>query len=379
MNLKKLILVSITALLSLSLLGACSNNGEDNDPKDETPMTREELIEAAKAEGKVVIYSTTSRISRAAEEFTKLYGIEVEASNLKDGELIEKVSREVSGNIAGADFVLAQDSGRVFGQLINTGYLVNYVPESMKNVIPEHYQQPLHFQLVNKVFTFNNEKTQTPVITNVWELTEPQWKGLVQFKDPNQEGVNFNFLTMITNDEWSAKLAQSYKNLYGTDIELTTDNAGYEWIKRFFDNGVVLGNSDTTISENIGIKGQPNTTLGLFVYSKTRFDAAKNLALQPMTEIEPFAGFYYPIFAQMTKNAKNPNAAKLFIEYLLTAEGFAPWSSDVGSYSSNPNVPVNDGDHPVAFWEERLVPEDPEFIFRNRSKVEEFVNRVINN
>lgn len=378
MSFKRLLLVTISTLLSLSLLGACTNN-EDGDKVDETPMTREELIAAAQAEGKVIVYSTTSRISKAAEEFTKIYGIVVEASNLKDGELIEKVSREVSGDIVGADFVLAQDSGRVYGQLINTGYLVNYVPESMKDVIPAHYQQPLHFQMVNKVFTFNSEKTQVPVIKNVWELTEPQWKGLVQFKDPNQEGVNFNFLTMITSEEWADKLAQSYKNLYGKDIELTEENAGYEWIKRFFDNDVVLGNSDTTISENIGIKGQANTTLGLFVYSKTRFDAAKNLALQPMTEVEPFSGFYYPIFAQMTKNAKNPNAAKLFIEYLLTEEGFEPWSSDVGSYSGNPNIAVNEGDHPISFWEERLVPEDPEFIYKNRAKIEEFVNRVINN
>lgn len=376
--LKKLLILGLTLSLALGLLSGCAKSDDVNTDL-EPALTREEMIEAAKAEGKVVVYSTTSRISQAAEKFTELYGIEVEASNLKDGELIEKVSREVSGGISGADFVLAQDSGRVFGQLINPGHLVNYVPESMKSVIPEHYQAPLQFQLLNKVFIFNNEKTTEAVISNVWELTEPKWKGLVQFKDPNQEGVNSNFLTMLTSPEWSEKLATSYKNLYGKDIELTTENAGYEWIKMFFQNGVVLGNSDTTISENIGIKGQANTTLGLFVYSKTRFDATKNLALQPLTEIEPFSGFYYPIFAQMTANAKNVNAAKLFIEFLLTEEGFAPWAKDVGSYSSNFNIPVNEDDHELEFWEDRLVPEDPEYIFRNRAKVEEFVNNVLNN
>lgn len=378
MKRKKLFSLALTTVLTLSSLVACSgkDNEEPNKPSDKI-LTQEELIEAAKAEGKVVVYSITSRISKAAEKFTAKYGIQVEASNLKDGELIEKVSKEVGGDIYGADFVISQDSGRVYGQLINTGYLVNYVPESLKTVIPEAYQNPLQFQLINKVFIFNNEKTQEPVISNVWELTEPKWSGLVQFKDPNSEGVNSNFLTMITNPEWSKKLADAYKELYGKEIELTTKNAGYEWIKKFFGNGVVLGNSDTTISENIGIKGQAKTTLGLFVYSKSRFDVAKDLALQPMTEVKPFSGFYYPAFIHLTKNAKNVNAAKLFIEFLLTEEGFKPWSSDVGSYSSNPTIAVNEGDHPLSFWTERLVGEDPTYLFEHRAEVEEFVTNII--
>jgi iron(III) transport system substrate-binding protein len=333
-----------------------------------------DLVAAAKKEGKVVVYSITSRISNAATAFEKKYGIKVEAYNLKDGELIEKVTREVGANIAGADFVISQDSGRVYGQLIATGYLVNYVPDSMKNVIPKQYQDPLVFQFINKVFIFNSERTQQPIIKNVWELTEPKWKGLVQFKDPKLEGVNQNFLTMLTSPEWSAKLDKAYLDLYGKKLVLTTKNAGYEWIKRFFQNGLILGNSDTTISENVGIKGQPAQTMGLFVYSKTRYDAKKNLALLPMTEVQPFSGFLYPAFLHLTKNAKNKNAAKLFIEYLLTAEGFAPWAKDVGSYSSNPNIPVDKDDHPVSFWEPRLVHEDPAYLFENRAEVEEFVN-----
>jgi iron(III) transport system substrate-binding protein len=338
--------------------------------------SKDELIKAAKAEGKVVVYSITSRIANAAKDFEATYGIKVEASNLKDGELIEKVTKEVGGGIQGADFVICQDSGRVFGQLIKTGYLVNYVPDSMKSVIPAAYQNPLVFQYINKVFIFNDEKTQDPVIKNVWELTEPKWKGKVQFKDPKMEGVNANFLTMLTSPEWSARLDKAYQDLYGKKLKLSTPNAGYEWIKMFFQNGLVLGNSDTTISENIGIKGQPATTMGLFVFSKKRFDATKNLTLKPMTEVVPFTGFMYPAFLQLTRNAKNVNAAKLFIEYLLTKEGFAPWAKDVGSYSSNPTIPINSDDFPVSFWAPRLVPEDPRFIFENRAEVEEFVNNI---
>ncbi|OHD23985.1 MAG: peptide ABC transporter ATP-binding protein [Spirochaetes bacterium GWB1_59_5] len=373
---KKLVILSLLIVAVVSMTAAMGEKEGAAAQPAEKVMTHDELVAAAKAEGRVVVYSITSRIAGAATDFEKLYGIKVEASNLKDGELIEKVTKEVGGGITGADFVISQDSGRVFGQLIATGYLVNYVPPTLKSVIPVKYQSPLTFQLINKVFIFNSEKNQSPVIKNVWELTEPKWKGLVQFKDPKSEGVNANFLTMLTSPEWSSKLDRAYQDLYSKKLVLTTKNAGYEWIKRFFENGLVLGNSDTTISENIGIKGQPQQTLGLFVYSKTRFDAKKNLALLPMTEVVPFSGFIYPAFIQLTKNAKNVNAAKLFIEYLMTKEGFAPWAKDVGSYSANPTIAVNEGDYPVSFWAPRLVPEDPQFLFENRAAVEEFVNNI---
>lgn len=369
-------LFTIGLVLMLLLVG-CSSDKVDDDTSTKEPLTHEELVEAAKEEGKLVVYSNTSRISQAAEKFTEKYGIEVEASNLKDGELIEKVTREVSGNISGADLVLVQDSGRVYGQLIEPGYLVNYIPESMKDIIPEQYQNPLALQYINKVFIFNDELVQEDVIENVWELTEEKWSGKIQFKDPSQEGVNSNFLTMLTSDKWSKELEEAYEDLYGEPIELTTENAGYEWIKRFFNNGVVLGNSDTTISENIGIKGQPDTRLGLFVFSKTRYDEAKNLTLKEMTEVKPFSGFYYPLFVQLTANSSSPNAAKLMTEFLLTEEGFEPWSKDVGAYSSNPQIPVNEDDYPLEFWADRLIVEDPVYLYENRAKVEEFYTRIL--
>jgi iron(III) transport system substrate-binding protein len=95
-----------------------------------------------------------------------------------------------------------------------------------------------------------------------------------------------------------------------------------------------------------------------------------------MTDVEPFSGFWYPAYLSLTANAKHPNAARLLIEYLMTPEGFAPWSKDVGGYSTNTTIPVNSDDHPVEFWASRLVSEDPQYIFENRADVEEFVNNI---
>lgn len=394
----KALSVLLALILSLGTLAGCGGNTASSEaqtpagqpestsaaqpitpdaPPQTTEMSHEELVAAAKAEGKVVVYSTTSRISKAAELFTAAYGIEVETSNLKDYELIEKISTEGKTGTIAADFVICQDAGRTFGELMKPGYLYSYLPPSMVDVIPEQYQNPLVFCNINKVFIFNNEKGDEAPISNIWALTDPELNGRFQFKSPFGEGVNSNFCTMVVSDEWSAKIADAYKAHYGKEIELTTPNAGYEWLKAIFENDLVLGTSDTNIAENIGIKGQDVPGLGLFVYSKTRYDAEKDLSLKAIMDLEPFSGFYYPLYSLMCKDAKHPAAAQLFIEFLLTEEGFAPWGVDNGTYSSNPNIPVNEGDFPMETWESILVPENPEWCFANRAEVEEFLNNYI--
>ena len=51
-----------------------------------------DLLAQAKKEGSVKVYSITSRVSKAGAAFEKKYGIKVIASNLKDFELIDKIS-----------------------------------------------------------------------------------------------------------------------------------------------------------------------------------------------------------------------------------------------------------------------------------------------
>ena len=264
------------------------------------------------------------------------------------------------------------------GELMNLEYLYNYVPPTMKDVVPEEFQSPLSFAFINKVFIFNDEMSSEPPFTNIWALTTDEWKGHFQFKNPFQEGVNANFLTMVTKPEIADQIAAAYEDYFGKKIELTTPNAGYEWIKRIFENDLILTTSDTKTAESIGIKGQnKKNNAGLFVFSKFRYKESKNLALEPIMNVEPFSGFYYPIYALMCSNAQNPAAAKLFIEYLLTPEGFAPWGKDLGTYSSNPNIALQPKDHPMTTWVDILVAEDPAYCFENRADVEEFLNEYI--
>ncbi len=84
----------------------------------------------------------------------------------------------------------------------------------------------------------------------------------------------------------------------------------------------------------------------------------------------------YPIYAMVSANANRPYTAMLFIEYLMTAEGFAPWSKSIGAYSGNSAIPEKEGDLPLSVWKDTLVVEDPEYILDN-FEVEDFVRQYL--
>jgi len=229
---------------------------------------------------------------------------------------------------------------------------------------------------------WNNVGETDLEITNVWQLTEAAVANKIYFKSPKNEQVNMNFLIMLTNEEWSAKLAAAYKTYFGSDIVLDSDcpNAGYQWVKKFLANANFSINSDTTIAGDLS-KAENAGKAGLFVLSKLRDSSvtADNLTVAAFTEtgVTPFAGFMYPIYCQLAAKGPRPYTAMLFVEYLMTQEGFQPWGKSIGAYSSNPALTVNTGDKQLSFWLEKLVIEDPEYIADNKADVTDFVNKII--
>lgn len=340
-------------------------------------LTHDELVEKAMAEtGPFIVAGTTSRITTAAEAFAELYKIEINSTNLKDLEIYTKLESET------IDMVMIQDGAQLL-DAIDAGIVINYVPASIKDTVSEEDQYPLAHQFTNKVFIYNNKGDNVPAIHNVWELTDPAMKDRIIFKSPTGEQVNMNFLIMLTSEKWSQKLADAYKAWKGEDIDLGDyKNAGYKWIAEFLPN-CQFGKSDTNIAEEIS-QDTAAGKIGLFVLSKLRSSSVITENLTPAQyaasaegyTIEPFAGFMYPIYAMVSANANRPYTAMLFIEYLMTAEGFAPWSKSIGAYSGNAAIPEKEGDLPLSTWKETLVVEDPEFILDN-FEVEDFIRQYL--
>ncbi len=379
---KKLLALIMALCMALSAIPALADVAET--VADGETLTHDQLVEKALAEeGTFIVYGNTSRIATAAEAFGELYGLKVESNNLKDAEIYTKLESEINGSAKGADMVMIQD-GASLTYAMEDGWVVNYVPAEVKDSLAEDDLCPLVHQYINKLFIYNNLGENVPAIHNVWELTAPEMKGNIIFKNPQNETVNMNFLTMLTNDYWSGKLAEAYKAWKGEEIDLGSyENAGYKWIAEFLSN-CTFGSSDTTIAEEVSQETAAGK-IGLFVLSKLRsssvltdnltvaqYDASEN-----GYTVEPFSGFMYPMYAMVSAGATRPYTAMLFIEYLMSAEGFQPWGKNIGAYSPNAAIAVNEGDLGINVWKSTLVMEDAEYILDHFEDVNSFVLKYI--
>lgn len=327
-------------------------------------MSWDDLLAKAQAEigsNELHIYGTTSRVNE--ETFTEKTGIKIVASNPNDSQIYELLENETGKGIYGPDVVLTQDSFMLINNAIASGWLENYVPDAVKADILESDQNPLVCAYFTRLFFYNNGgQKDMKRFTNVWQFTEPEFKGL-EFKNPMDEKTSMNFLISLTSEKWQQKLTEAYKSYYGKDYAPSGDfaNISYEWIYKFLMNCTFIS-KDSTIAADIA-GGAPGSA-GLFVFSKLRSVDATNISICAKDDIEGFAGLLYPIYIMVASNAKYPYAACLYINYLMSEEGYQNvFGKDMGSYSANSSVGISEnarsfGDEPLSYWQNCAVIED---------------------
>ncbi len=396
---KKFLSLVCCLVLALSL-AACAFAAESG--PDEA--TFEALLAAGKANGnKLTIYTTHSVVVSAVEAFANKFGIDlskVEGTQIGDNNQITQVATEVSSNVPGADIIFIQDGARTVSELVDEGYVYNWYNKEILDKVGADCKPLLVWDYCNKVFIYNTDYVEGGELNNIWYCTDPKYAGTLQMKDPEKEGVNMNFLVMLTSDENAALLEKAYKDYYGKELKLDADcpNAGYQWIKMMYRNGLVAGDSDGNIAKAIGNPKQEAPTkwsalITLNKYVKNRKDSVAkpgNYTLNYVEDMKPVAGFIYPIYGLITANADNPDLAKAFLVWLFTEEG---WQGDgkttqrdgsvyvgmtgrFGDYSGNQSLPVAKGDSPVTEWKKILIQEDPIFAAANRAEVEDFIKVI---
>ncbi len=131
-------------------------------------------------------------------------------------------------------------------------------------------------------------------------------------------------------------------------------------------------------------------TLNKYLKSRAKLDNGEWNLLYVTDEVNPVAGFIYPIYGLQVSNADNPDLAKAFLIWLYSKEG---WYGDgtltckdgsvykgmqgrYGDYSGNTANPLADGDLPVKEWKKILIQEDAKQAAENRWKVEDFIQKI---
>ena len=319
-------------------------------PQKSEPEDWAAIYEAAKGEGKVVIYSLSSRIYDGVKGFKEKYpGIEVEAFDMTGVEQVEKLTREQAAGVFNVDVLMLANGPTLINELLPQGLIRNYVPEVLldgkksSEVIPARFREPLLVHsLESKVVFYNFETHPTCPVDSLWDLTRPEWKGKVQMKDPLLTEENLNLLQTIVQK--SDDMAAAYRKEFGEPIELGPgiQNAGYEFIRRLVRNDLVLVTSDGTASKAVGTPGQASPPLTFAVASSKIRDNEKGQKLAIAWNLAPMAGVTKENYLVMANKAPHPNAGKLLIRWLIGdaqgGAGMEPWCVP-GQWTARQDVP----------------------------------------
>ncbi len=327
----------------------------------------DDIVARATEEGEVVVYSSSGRIAKLADHFQALYpGITLTLFDLGSVKTIEKTVREQDAGIFNVDVITTGNSGQVIYELLNNGRIFNYVPAHYADRIPEENRDPLLIR-VNEaiVFFYNTDANPDGApVSNVWELTQEQFRGRVGIKDPMASGSSLMGLATLV--QFPDEMAAAYERLTGEAIVLGegVPDAGFEFVRRLLANDVVIFKSGSKLADAAGATGQDDAMIAMTNMTYISRNDSKGNVNAIMADLDPVSRMVYPTFMSIGANAPHPNAAKVFIAYLLgntdlnidtvlekpylegesfdLLQGLAPYH-DAGSVSPRSDVPLPAG------------------------------------
>ena len=314
-------LIRKAALASLTALALAPSLSQAQVPAG-YPANYAETIAAAKKEGKIVIYSTTDTASAQPliNDFKALYpGISVEYNDMNSTEVYNRYISESAAGGGSAD-VLWSSSMDLQIKLVSDGNAMAYASPELpnlptwavwKNEAFGTTYEPISI-VYNKRLLSGDEIPQSHEdMIRVFTQKADKLKGKVTTYDIEKSGVGF---MLITQD---AKANPKF----------------WDFVKALGVVGPRFQSSSGTMMERIS---SGENLLGYNIFMSYAVLRAKK---------DPSIGFVNPkdytlvmsrvMFA--SKKAKNPNAAKLWLDYVLSKRGqdIVANQSDLGSIRSD--------------------------------------------
>ena len=254
------------------------------------------IIDGAKKEGRVVFYASMEAQSaqRLVTQFEKKYPfIRVDATRIGSERMATRLIAEAQGRKVQADVV--NQSGFDFYGVLQKGIFESYQsPE--RAALPPEYKDEQGLWTINSA-TLNvigySTKLVPPAIIpkNFWDLADPKWKGHL-LMDENESKWMAGMLTYYGE----AKVMELLRRLATQEIQFRVGH---------------------TLIQTLAAAGERPIVAVAFANGVERLK--KDGAPIDWVPADPIIGLTFGL--GLVKDAPHPNAARLFIDFLLSREG----------------------------------------------------------
>jgi iron(III) transport system substrate-binding protein len=277
------------------------------------------VIEGAKREAKLVIYTGVERAAAQVviNAFAKKYPfIAAETVRASSSKLATRLDAEI-------------EADRVQGDVIEFSllYLTTALQrrgEILRYDSPEYAQYPADYSapgywaasgLSNIIILLNTRKVdQANVPQSWWDLAKPYWKDKLTIDNLEVSGTGYNWLTAIVDNE----------------------SLGWKFIEALGKNRPGLERGHAGMAQKVAAGEYAGAAEMSDFHLKNLRDAAASV---PLRGVWPQEGVpSEPWTAAILKRAPHPNAARLFLDFLLSREGQALYVETMGWTSARPDV-----------------------------------------
>ena len=287
---------------------ACKKSDSDAGEKKESDTNStdavgapEELVKAAKEEGKLIVYGSCEEeyLNAVCANFKSLYGIDVQAQRLSTGEVAAKIEEENGHPSADVWFGGTTDPYNVTS---SKGLLEQYEPKNASHLISDKFKSTnkdwygIYKGILGILYDKDElQRLKLDVPQDYKDLIDPKYKGLIWSSNYNTAGT----AKLIINT-----VIQKYGHDQGIQYLVDLDKNIAQYTKSGSGPSKAIGTGECTIG--IGMLHD-----GIYQIVDQEHE---NVGLQI-----PSSGASYEVGATaIFKGAAHPNAAKLWIEYALS-------------------------------------------------------------
>lgn len=281
-----------------------------------------QLIEAAKREGKVVLYSAMDlpvgeKLGNAFQ--AQFPGIDVQIERSGSERLFQRIAQEFSSSIHAADVITTADASHVISWKRN-GWLAPFVPDDVAKYFPPQYRDPDGMSATSRIWL-----SSIACNTNLVKPSEAP----ASFAD-------------LLDPKWAGKMVKGHPAYSGTIMTATFQlvrELGWDYLEKLSRQRVMQVQSSTDPPKKLALGERAVMADGNDYNVVLLKEAGQPVELIYPAEGTPTISGPTAIFA----SAPHPNAARLFQAWLHTRETQQFFTDYTAQYSAHPQVTPKPG------------------------------------